>query len=174
VSYGELEILTARAAAGLRARGVAPGDRVALQVEKSVDAVVIYLAALKVGAVFLPLNAAYTPAEVDYFLRDAEPAIFLQDAQAFLREAADLEPDHGVEPRSASALAAIISTSGTTGRSKGAMLTHGALAANALPCTRPGASHRMTCCCTPCRSSTSTACSWPCTAPFSPAVRWSG
>lgn len=132
VSYGELEQLTARVAAALRARGVRPADRVALQVEKSIDAVVIYLATLRIGAVFLPLNAAYTPAEVDYFLRDAEPAVFLQDAQAFLREAADLEPDHGVEPRSASDLAAIIYTSGTTGRSKGAMLTHGALAANAL------------------------------------------
>ena len=132
VSYGELEQLTARVAAALRGRGVRPGDRVALQVEKSIEAVVIYLATLRIGAVFLPLNAAYTPAEVDYFLRDAEPAIFLQDAQAFLREAADLEPDHGVEPRSASDLAAIIYTSGTTGRSKGAMLTHGALAANAL------------------------------------------
>ena len=132
VSYGELEQLTARVAAALRGRGVRPGDRVALQVEKSIEAVVIYLAALRIGAVFLPLNAAYTPAEVDYFLRDAEPAVFLQDAQAFLREAADLEPDHGVEPRSASDLAAIIYTSGTTGRSKGAMLTHGALAANAL------------------------------------------
>ncbi|MCA6332569.1 MAG: AMP-binding protein, partial [Phenylobacterium sp.] len=132
VSYGELEILTARAAAGLRARGVAPGDRVALQVEKSVDAVVIYLAALKVGAVFLPLNAAYTPVEVDYFLKDAEPAIFIQDAQAFMHAAQDLPPDPQVEPRAASDLAAIIYTSGTTGRSKGAMLTHGALAANAL------------------------------------------
>jgi malonyl-CoA/methylmalonyl-CoA synthetase len=132
VSYGELEQLTARVAAALRARGVRPGDRVALQVEKSIEAVVIYLATLRIGAVFLPLNAAYTPAEVDYFLRDAEPAVFLQDAQAFLREAVDLEPDHGVEPRSASDLAAIIYTSGTTGRSKGAMLTHGALAANAL------------------------------------------
>ena len=132
VSYGELEQLTARVAAALRGRGVRPGDRVALQVEKSIEAVVIYLATLRIGAVFLPLNAAYTPAEVDYFLRDAEPAVFLQDAQALLREAADLEPDHGVEPRSASDLAAIIYTSGTTGRSKGAMLTHGALAANAL------------------------------------------
>ena len=132
VSYGELEILTARAAAGLRARGVAPGDRVALQVEKSIEAVVIYLATLRIGAVFLPLNAAYTPSEVEYFLKDAEPAIFIQDAQAFMAEAGQLEPDPAIEPRSADELASIIYTSGTTGRSKGAMLTHGALAANAL------------------------------------------
>jgi malonyl-CoA/methylmalonyl-CoA synthetase len=132
VSYGEFEGLTARAAAALRARSVQPGDRVALQVEKSIEAVVIYLATLRVGAVFLPLNAAYTAAEVAYFLEDAEPAVFVQDAQAFLREAADLPPDLQVEPRAADDLAAIIYTSGTTGRSKGAMLTHGALAANAL------------------------------------------
>lgn len=132
VSYGELEVLAARTAALLRARGVAPGDRVALQVEKSVEAVVIYLATLRVGAVFLPLNAAYTPAEVDYFLKDAEPSVFIRDAQALVREAAGSSPDPRVEPRAASDLASIIYTSGTTGRSKGAMLTHGALAANAL------------------------------------------
>lgn len=132
VSYGELEVLAARTAALLRARGVAPGDRVALQVEKSVEAVVIYLATLRVGAVFLPLNAAYTPSEVDYFLKDAEPSVFIRDAQALVREAAGSSPDPRVEPRAASDLASIIYTSGTTGRSKGAMLTHGALAANAL------------------------------------------
>ena len=132
VSYGELEVLAARTAALLRARGVAPGDRVALQVEKSVEAVVIYLATLRVGAVFLPLNAAYTPSEVDYFLKDAEPSVFIRDAQALVREAAGSSPDPRIEPRAASDLASIIYTSGTTGRSKGAMLTHGALAANAL------------------------------------------
>lgn len=132
VSYGELEVLAARTAALLRTRGVLPGDRVALQVEKSVEAVVIYLATLRVGAVFLPLNAAYTPSEVDYFLKDAEPSVFIRDAQALVREAAGSSPDPRIEPRAASDLASIIYTSGTTGRSKGAMLTHGALAANAL------------------------------------------
>ncbi|MFM8939565.1 MAG: AMP-binding protein [Phenylobacterium sp.] len=132
VSYGELEVLAARTAALLRTRGVVPGDRVALQVEKSVEAVVIYLATLRVGAVFLPLNAAYTPSEVDYFLKDAEPSVFIRDAQALVREAAGSSPDPRIEPRAASDLASIIYTSGTTGRSKGAMLTHGALAANAL------------------------------------------
>ncbi|WP_333807973.1 AMP-binding protein [Phenylobacterium sp.] len=132
IAYGDFETRIGLAAAALRSAGVQPGDRVALQVEKSVEAVVIYLAALKVGAVFLPLNAAYTEGEVDYFLRDAEPALFLRDAQAFLAGAADLAPELQVEPRAADDLAAIIYTSGTTGRSKGAMLTHGALAANAL------------------------------------------
>ena len=132
MTYGDFETRMGRAAAALRAAGVQPGDRVALQVEKSVEAVVIYLAVLKVGAVFLPLNSAYTEAEVDYFLKDAEPTLFLRDAQAFLAGAADLPPDLQAEPRAAGDLAAIIYTSGTTGRSKGAMLTHGALAANAL------------------------------------------
>ncbi|MFM8754236.1 MAG: AMP-binding protein [Phenylobacterium sp.] len=132
VSYGELEVLAARTAALLRTRGFLPGDRVALQVEKSEEAVVIYLANLRVGAVFLPLNAAYTPSEVDYFLKDAEPSVFIRDAQALVREAAGSSPDPRIEPRAASDLASIIYTSGTTGRSKGAMLTHGALAANAL------------------------------------------
>ena len=132
VTYGDLEDRTARVANLLRRRGALPGERVALQVEKSVDAVVIYLATLRAGAVFLPLNAAYTPAEVDYFLKDAEPAVFIQDAAAFVAEAAGLDPDGVIEPRAASDLASIIYTSGTTGRSKGAMLTHGALAANAL------------------------------------------
>lgn len=132
VSYGELEVLAARTAALLRTRGVLPGDRVALQVEKSVEAVVIYLATLRIGAVFLPLNAAYTPSEVDYFLKDAEPSVFIRDAQALVREAAGSSTDPRIEPRAASDLASIIYTSGTTGRSKGAMLTHGALAANAL------------------------------------------
>ena len=132
VSYGDLETLAARTAAALRAARVQPGDRVALQVEKSIEAVVIYLATLRIGAVFLPLNAAYTPSEVQYFLDDAKPAIFIQDAQGFVAGARDLAPDPRIEPRIPGDLAAIIYTSGTTGRSKGAMLTHGALAANAL------------------------------------------
>ncbi len=110
---------------------MAPGDRVALQVEKSVAAVAIYLATLKAGAVFLPLNAAYTPSEVEYFLADAEPRVFVTDAEAFVAEAASAEPLAVSVPRSAADLASIIYTSGTTGRSKGAMLSHGNLAANA-------------------------------------------
>jgi len=131
ISYGDLERQTALTAARLIADGVKPGDRVALQVEKSVEAVVIYLATLKAGAVFLPLNAAYTPTEVDYFLKDAEPAVFITDAPAFVASAAASALLTKSIPRTADDLASIIYTSGTTGRSKGAMLTHGNLAANA-------------------------------------------
>lgn len=132
VSYGALEAGVAQAAGRLIAQGVEPGDRVALQVEKSVAAVTIYLASLKAGGVFLPLNPAYTASEVDYFVKDAEPRAFITDAEAFVAEAASAEPLATAVPRTADDLASIIYTSGTTGRSKGAMLSHGNLAANAL------------------------------------------
>ncbi len=132
ISYGALEAGTSRAAGLLVAKGVRPGDRVALQAEKSPQAVMIYLAALKVGAVFLPLNPAYTEAEIAYFRADAEPRVLITDAPGFLAEAEAAEPLAKATPRGAGDLAAIIYTSGTTGRSKGAMLSHGNLAANAV------------------------------------------
>jgi malonyl-CoA/methylmalonyl-CoA synthetase len=132
VSYGDLESAAGRIAASMIAQGVVPGDRVALQVEKSVEAVEIYLATLMAGAVFLPLNAAYTATEVEYFISDAEPRIFIQDAPAFVAAADGRAPLAAPVPRAADDLASIIYTSGTTGRSKGAMLSHGNLAANAI------------------------------------------
>jgi malonyl-CoA/methylmalonyl-CoA synthetase len=131
VSYGALEEGVAQAAGQLIAQGVEPGDRVALQVEKSVAAVTVYLATLKAGAVFLPLNAAYTTSEVEYFLNDAEPRVSITDAEGFVALAAAAQPLMRSVPRTAADLASIIYTSGTTGRSKGAMLSHGNLAANA-------------------------------------------
>jgi malonyl-CoA/methylmalonyl-CoA synthetase len=131
VSYGALEGSVARVAGHLVSQGVRPGDRVGLQAEKSVAGVIIYLATLKAGAVFLPLNAAYTSAEVEYFVNDAEPRVFITDAEAFVADAVSAGPLVTTVPRAADDLAAIIYTSGTTGRSKGAMLSHGNLAANA-------------------------------------------
>jgi malonyl-CoA/methylmalonyl-CoA synthetase len=157
LSYADLLALSGRLANVLRTRGVKPGDRVAVQVEKSPTALATYLATLRAGAVFLPLNTAYTTAELDYFIGDAEPALVVcdpakrdgiaaiaekigaatetlgADGRGSLVEAARGEPD-AFDPvaRADDDLAAILYTSGTTGRSKGAMLTHRNLASNAL------------------------------------------
>jgi malonyl-CoA/methylmalonyl-CoA synthetase len=141
LSYAEMARRSGTLANRLVALGVAPGDRVAIQAEKSEDALLVYLATIRAGAVHLPLNPAYTPAEVGYFLGDAEPALFVGDPargkgaartetlEALL--AAGGADDFEDVPREPDDLAAILYTSGTTGRSKGAMLTHRNLASNA-------------------------------------------
>jgi malonyl-CoA/methylmalonyl-CoA synthetase len=131
ISYGELEAGVAAIAGRLVAEGVQPGDRVALKAEKSPQVIMAYLAVLKAGAAFLPLNPAYTEAETRYFLENAEPKVFITDPPAYLRDAT-APPLAASVPREASDLASLIYTSGTTGRSKGAMLSHGNLANNAL------------------------------------------
>lgn len=147
-TYGQLDDLSARFAAVLRGYGVEAGDRIVVQVDKSVGAMALYLGCLRVGAIFVPLNAAYTAAEVDYFINDSEPRLFVtRTARAaaadhvvvmgttpdspLWAEALAAEPDPAIAPRTASDIAAILYTSGTTGRSKGAMLSHGNLTSNA-------------------------------------------
>ncbi|WP_353186753.1 malonyl-CoA synthase [Bosea sp. (in: a-proteobacteria)] len=155
-SYRDVLDASARFANALVGLGVKPGDRVAVQVEKSIEALMLYLGTVRAGAIFLPLNSAYTPAEIAYFLGDAEPAVFVCDPakadalRPFAEKAgARLETlgvGHGslrdkAEAASASFadvargpddLAAILYTSGTTGRSKGAMLSHDNLSSNSL------------------------------------------
>ncbi len=156
-TYGELWDGAARMASALMALGVEPGDRVAVQVGKSVAALEVYLGTVMAGGIHLPLNTAYTGAEVAYFLTDASPRVFVcdpatRDTLAPVAEAAGIGfvltlDAHGAGTatdamRAADALtqpvargpndiAAFLYTSGTTGRSKGAMLTHGNLVSNA-------------------------------------------
>jgi malonyl-CoA/methylmalonyl-CoA synthetase len=199
LSYDEIVKISSRFANALTASGVEPGDRVAVQVEKSPEALCLYLACLRAGAVFLPLNSAYTEAELDYFLRDSEPSVFVcrpetgkasaklckktdvancftlgQNGEGSLVTLAAAQSDAFEDVlRATSDLAAILYTSGTTGRSKGAMLTHGNLSSNAHRSSRHGALRAATCCCTPCRSSTPMACSWQATSRFCLAQAWS-
>ncbi|MGV7032831.1 malonate--CoA ligase [Methylobacterium symbioticum] len=154
-SYGDLLVRSGAYAGALVALGVKPGDRVAAQVEKSAEILFLYLGAVRAGAVFLPLNTAYTPAEIGYFLGDAEPVVFVCDparrealaavtqavphvltldaaGRGSASEAADRETEAFTDvERGPEDLAAILYTSGTTGRSKGAMLSHDNLASNA-------------------------------------------
>jgi malonyl-CoA/methylmalonyl-CoA synthetase len=157
-SYADLVEQSGRIAAALSERGVGPGDRVAVQVDKSAEAIFLYVACLRMGAVFVPINVANTPNEVDYFLRDSRPRLAVVRPQdrvlieplARQAEVAGIETlgmdGDGSLPRLAGessgeiktprqhqsgSIAAIIYTSGTTGRAKGAMLTRGNLASNA-------------------------------------------
>ena len=155
-TYGDMLELSGRIASALSSLGVQPGDRVAVQVEKSAQSLMLYLACLRAGAVYLPLNTAYTLAELDYFIGDARPRLVVvapksrDGVQAIAAQygavietlddagggslktlAASLPPDFADVERGPDDLAVILYTSGTTGRSKGAMLSHDNLLSNA-------------------------------------------
>jgi malonyl-CoA/methylmalonyl-CoA synthetase len=156
-SWNDLERATAMMANLLASLDLPEGARIAVQVEKSVEAMVLYLATLRAGYVFLPLNTAYQSAEIEYFIGNAEPALVVCSGANFgwvskiaftagtqyvftlnddrtgtlLERSANCSDQHAVALRAADDLAAILYTSGTTGRSKGAMLTHGNMLSNA-------------------------------------------
>jgi malonyl-CoA/methylmalonyl-CoA synthetase len=156
-TWRDLDRGTAMIANLLGSLGLAPGSRIAVQTEKSVEALMLYLAVLRAGCVYLPLNTAYQSAEIEYFIGNAEPAVVVCSRKNFawvsriafkagtqhvytldddrtgslLERAAARSDRHEPVPRADDDLAAILYTSGTTGRSKGAMLTHGNLLSNA-------------------------------------------
>ncbi|MGX9416626.1 malonate--CoA ligase [Vibrio sp. WJH972] len=159
VSYKTLFDNAEKMAAVLQQNGVKAGDRVAVQVGKSITTIELYLGTILAGGVFLPLNTDYMASEIEYFLSDAQPTVFVCDPtlEKTLKSVADRANVHalltlssnGTEgssfdqrntvesayvevKRNKDDLAAILYTSGTTGRSKGAMLSHGALSSNAL------------------------------------------
>jgi malonyl-CoA/methylmalonyl-CoA synthetase len=162
LTYGEVERESARLANCLAAAGLAAGDRVSVQVEKSPQALLLYLACLRAGLVFHPLNPAYTAAELDYFLRDAEPAAVVADparseelfrlahaAGARILHTLDAHGGGSLWPASRACadaqrvgevgedtLAALLYSSGTTGKPKGIGLTHRNLGVNAEALTR--------------------------------------
>jgi malonyl-CoA/methylmalonyl-CoA synthetase len=157
ISYAALREQSGRIASALSRRGLLAGERIAVQVDKSAEAVVLYVACLRLGAVFVPINVANTPNEVDYLLRDSRPRVaVIRPQDRHLIEplamemgvvletlgangdgslltlaaecAGDFEAPKMFDPN---AMAAIVYTSGTTGRPKGAMLTRANLASNA-------------------------------------------
>ena len=156
-SWRDMELATAMLANLLVSLKLPAGSRIAVQVEKSVEAMLLYLATLRAGYVFLPLNTAYQSAEIEYFIGNAEPAVVVCSSKNFgwvskiafqagtqnvftldddrtgslLDRAAHCSDQHTVAQTQADDLAAILYTSGTTGRSKGAMLTHGNMLSNA-------------------------------------------
>jgi malonyl-CoA/methylmalonyl-CoA synthetase len=157
-TWRDLDHASARIANLLDTLGIPAASRIAVHADKSVESLMLYLAVLRAGHVYLPLNTAYQAAELDYFIGNAEPAVvvcakrnfqwisklafaagvknvFTLDADrsgTLLDRAVFMSDEHAVAERSADDLAAILYTSGTTGRSKGAMLTHGNLSSNAL------------------------------------------
>jgi len=150
LTYRDVDTRSAQMAGALRGMGVAAGDRVVVQVDKSTDAVALYLGCLRLGAVFVTLNTAYTDGEVTFFVEDARPRVVVrspdrgpigethhqvgldtQSGGSLALAADEAVPFTDIVERDPFDTAAMLYTSGTTGRSKGAMVTHAGLSSNA-------------------------------------------
>ena len=154
-TYGDLETRSAQYASALLSLGLNPGDRVAVQIAKSIENIYLYCGCLRAGLIYLPLNAAYQASELSHFITDAKPKLFVidpaasighldqldhrpqtrtldQDGRGSLRDLADSSPTHPeIHPSQDQDIAVIVYTSGTTGLPKGAMISHGNLISNA-------------------------------------------
>jgi malonyl-CoA/methylmalonyl-CoA synthetase len=136
-TFGELDARSNRVAHALQARGLAQGDRLGVYLANCIEFIDLYLACVKLGVIFVPVNILYREREISHILSDAEPKLFLTDAElpALMKEAERQPSTLDALPLEGDTPAALVYTSGTTGTSKGAIITHNNLASNGLTLT---------------------------------------
>jgi malonyl-CoA/methylmalonyl-CoA synthetase len=145
-TFGDIDVRSNRMAQALSARGLKQGDRLCLQLPNGLEIIDLFLACVKLGVIFVPINVLYKEREVSHILADAEPALFITDAAELIELANSMSSARPGAALDGDTPAAIVYTSGTTGASKGAILTHNNFAANAtslLTCWQITADDRL-------------------------------